>query len=73
MQACHDQSRADGVLVLAVNQLEDDANVRAHPQRFGQTLTILYDRDDREANPCSVYGLLVNLSTNADRGSCGNT
>jgi peroxiredoxin len=61
MQAAYDRLRGKGFVVLAVNELEDDAKVREHIQAYGHTFPVLMDRDNRVANLYGVYGLPVSV------------
>lgn len=61
MQACYDRLRDKGFVVLAVNELEDDAKVREHITEYGHTFPILMDRDNKVANQFGVYGLPVSV------------
>jgi peroxiredoxin len=61
MQACFDKLKDDGFVVLAVNELEDDAKVRAHIREYGHTFPVLMDRDNRVANMYGVFGLPVSV------------
>ena len=61
MQMTYDKLRGKGFIVLAVNELEDDAKVREHIQQYGHTFPVLIDRDNRVANQFGVYGLPVSV------------
>jgi peroxiredoxin len=61
MQVCYDKLREKGFVVLAINELEDDAKVRAHIKQYGHTFPILMDRDNQVANQFGVYGLPVSV------------
>jgi peroxiredoxin len=61
MQACYDKLQDKGFVVLAVNELEDDAKVREHTKQYGHTFPILMDRDNKVANQFGVYGLPVSV------------
>lgn len=61
MQAGYDTLRDKGLIVLAVNELEDDAKVREHIKRYGHTFPVLMDHDNRVANMYGVYGLPVSV------------
>ncbi|MEP6888624.1 MAG: redoxin domain-containing protein [Nitrospirales bacterium] len=61
MQAGYDQLRDKGLVVLAINELEDDAKVREHIKSFGHTFPVLMDHDNRVANMYGVYGLPVSV------------
>jgi peroxiredoxin len=59
MQATYDKLADKGFVVLAINELEDDAKVREHIRQFGHTFPVLMDRDNKVANQFGVYGLPV--------------
>ena len=61
MQACYDRLRDKGFVVLAVNELEDEAKVREHIRTYNHTFPVLLDRDNRVANQYGVYGLPVSV------------
>jgi peroxiredoxin len=61
MPATYDRLRDNGFVVLAVNELEDDATVREHIRQYGYTYPILMDRDNKVANQFGVYGLPVSV------------
>ncbi|BFU95336.1 MAG: Thiol-disulfide oxidoreductase [Nitrospira sp.] len=61
MQASYDKLRDKGFVVLAVNELEDDAKVREHIALYRHTFPVLMDRDNKVANQFGVYGLPVSL------------
>lgn len=61
MQACYDKLRNKGFMVLAVNELEDDAKVREHIAQHGHTFPVLMDRDNKVANQFGVFGLPVSV------------
>lgn len=61
MQACYDKLRDKGFVVLAVNELEDEAKVREHIKQFGHTFPVLMDRDNTVANQFGVFGLPVSV------------
>jgi len=61
MQATYDKLRDKGFVVLAVNELEDDAKVRAHIVQYGHTFPVLMDRDNKVANQFGVFGLPVSV------------
>ncbi len=48
-------------MVLAVNELEDEAKVRDHIRTYGHTFPVLLDRDNRVANQFGVFGLPVSV------------
>jgi peroxiredoxin len=61
MQAMYDRLRDKGFVVLAVNELEDDAKVREHIKQYGHTFPVLMDRDNKVANQFGVFGLPVSV------------
>jgi peroxiredoxin len=61
MQASFDKLRDKGFVVLAVNELEDDAKVRDHIRQYGHTFPVLMDRDNKVANQFGVFGLPVSV------------
>ena len=61
MQASFDKLRDKGFVVLAVNELEDDARVREHIKQYGHTFPVLMDRDNKVANQFGVFGLPVSV------------
>jgi peroxiredoxin len=61
MQACYDRLRDKGFVVLAVNELEDEAKVREHIKTHGHTFPVLMDRDNKVANLYGVFGLPVSV------------
>jgi len=61
MQRTYDRLREKGFVVLAVNELEDDAKVREHIKQYGHTFPVLMDRDNTVANQFGVYGLPVSV------------
>jgi len=61
MQASFDRLRDQGFVVLAINELEDDAKVREHIKTYGHTFTVLMDSDNQVANQFGVYGLPVSV------------
>ncbi len=61
MQAIYDRLRDKGFVVLAVNELEDEAKVREHIQQHGHTFPVLMDRDNKVANQFGVFGLPVSV------------
>ena len=61
MQTTYDKLRDKGFVVLAVNELEDDAKVREHITQHGHTFPVLMDRDNKVANQFGVFGLPVSV------------
>jgi len=61
MQTAYDKLRDKGFVVLAVNELEDDAKVAEHIKQYGHTFPVLMDRDNKVANQFGVFGLPVTV------------
>ena len=61
MQATYDKLRDKGLVVLAINELEDDVKVREHIKQYGHTFPVLMDRDNKVANQFGVFGLPVSV------------
>jgi peroxiredoxin len=61
MQVTYDKLRDKGFVVLAINELEDDAKVREHIKQHGHTFPVLMDRDNKVANQFGVFGLPVSV------------
>ncbi len=61
MQSSYDKLRDQGFVVLAINELEDEAKVRTHIREHGHTFPVLLDQDNRVANQYGVYGLPVSV------------
>jgi peroxiredoxin len=61
MQTAYDKLRDQGFVVLAVNELEDDARVREHIKQYGHTFPVLMDHDNTVANQFGVFGLPVSV------------
>ncbi|HLA62600.1 MAG TPA: TlpA disulfide reductase family protein [Nitrospiraceae bacterium] len=61
MQKIYDKLRDKGFVVLAVNELEDDAKVREYIKRYGYTFPVLMDRDNKVANQFGVFGLPLSV------------
>jgi len=61
MQAAYDKLRQQGLIVLAVNELEDTAKVRQHIEAYGHTFPVLMDRNNKVANMFGVFGLPVTV------------
>lgn len=61
MQEAYDRLSDKGLVVLAVNELEDIDQVRAHIQEYGHTFPVLLDQDNDVANLYGVYGLPVTV------------
>ena len=61
MQAIYDKLRDKGFVVLAVNELEDEAKVREHIATYKHTFPVLMDHDNKVANQFGVFGLPVSV------------
>jgi peroxiredoxin len=61
MQTVYDKLRDKGFVVLAVNELEDEAKVREHIATYKHTFPVLLDRDNKVANQFGVFGLPVSV------------
>ena len=61
MQKIYDKLRDKGFVVLAVNELEDEAKVREHIATYKHTFPVLLDRDNTVANQFGVFGLPVSV------------
>ena len=61
MQATYTKLHDKGFVVLAINELEDDATARKHIEHHGYTYPVLMDRDNTVANQFGVYGLPVSV------------
>ncbi|MEY4704943.1 MAG: Thiol-disulfide oxidoreductase [Nitrospirota bacterium] len=61
MQASLDKLQDKGFVVLAINELEDDAKVREHVKQNGHTFPVLMDRANKVANQFGVFGLPVSV------------
>ena len=61
MQVTYDKLADKGFVVLAINELEDEAKVREHITQYGHTFPVLMDRDNKVANQFGVYGLPVSF------------
>lgn len=61
MQATYERLREQGFIVLAVNELEDEAKVREHIRTYAHTFPVLLDKDNRVANMYGVFGLPVSV------------
>ncbi len=66
MEAAYMRLQNQDFVVLAVNELEDEAKVRQHIQEYGHTFPVLMDRDNRVANQYGVYGLPVSVFIDPD-------
>ena len=61
MQTTYDKLRDKGFVVLAINELEDEAKVREHIKQYNHTFPVLMDRDNKVANQFGVFGLPVSV------------
>lgn len=61
MQVAYDRLRDHGLVVLAVNELEDTRKVMDHIREHGHTFPVLLDQDNRVANQYGVFGLPVSV------------
>ena len=61
MQEAFELLKDQGLVVLAVNELEDLPKVKAHIQEHGHTFPVLLDPDNHVANLYGVYGLPVSV------------
>lgn len=61
MQTVYDQLHDKDFVVLAVNELEDEAKVREHIQQYKHTFPVLLDRENQVANQYGVFGLPVSV------------
>lgn len=66
MQAVYDELRDQGFVVLAVNELEDEARVREHIRTYKHTFPVLLDKDNLVANQFGVFGLPVSVFIDGD-------
>lgn len=57
MQASYDNLRGQGLVVLAVNELEDTEKVIEHVRKHGHTFPVVMDHDNHVANRYGVLGL----------------
>ncbi len=61
MQTTYDKLRDKGFVVLAINELEDEARVREHIAQYKHTFPVLMDRSNKVANQFGVFGLPVSV------------
>ncbi|RMH05365.1 MAG: TlpA family protein disulfide reductase [Nitrospirae bacterium] len=61
MQAAYERLKDRGLVVLAINELEDVEKVRAHIAEYGYTFPVLLDPNNTVANLFGVYGLPVTV------------
>ena len=57
MQASYDKLRDQGLVVLAINELEDTEKVIEHVRKHGHTFPVVMDHDNVVANRYGVVGL----------------
>ena len=57
MQASYDKLRGQGLVVMAVNELEDTEKVIEHVRKHGHTFPVVMDHDNHVANRYGVVGL----------------
>ena len=57
MQASYDKLRGQGLVVLAVNELEDTEKFIEHVRKHGHTFPVVMDHDNVVANRYGVVGL----------------
>lgn len=61
MQTAHETLAQDGLAVVAVNELEDEQQVREHIQEYRHTFEVLLDPSNHVANMYGVVGLPVTV------------
>lgn len=61
MQEAYDRLKDQGLVILAVNELEEVDQVQAHILEHGHTFPVLLDPDNDVANLYGVYGLPVTV------------
>lgn len=61
MQAMYDKLQEKDYIVLAINELEDEAKVREHIKQHGHTFPVLMDQDNKVSNQFGVFGLPVSV------------
>lgn len=61
MQQAYEKLHNKGLVVVAVNELEDVDKVRQHIEDHGHTFPVLLDTDNSVANKYGVYGLPVTV------------
>ncbi len=61
MQIAHDTLGKQGLVVMAVNELEEEYKVRSHIQEHQHTFEVLMDPDNHVANMYGVVGLPVTV------------
>jgi len=66
MQTIYSKLRDKGFVILAVNELEEDAKVLEHIKQYGYTYPALMDRDNKVANQFGVFGLPVSVFIDQD-------
>jgi peroxiredoxin len=66
MQTSYSKLRDKGFVILAVNELEEDAKVLEHIKQYGYTYPVLMDRNNKVANQFGVFGLPVSVFIDQD-------
>ncbi len=61
MQSAYERLKDKGLVVVAVNELEDEGRVREHINEYGHTFPVLLDRKNEVANLYGVFGLPVTV------------
>ena len=61
MQTAHDSLGKQGLVVIAINELEKEHDVRSHIQEHRHTFEVLMDPENRVANMYGVVGLPVTV------------
>ncbi|MFO0774718.1 MAG: redoxin domain-containing protein [Nitrospiraceae bacterium] len=61
MQAAYERLKDKGLVVVAVNELENETRVRQHIAEYGHTFPVLLDRNNSVANLYGVFGLPVTV------------
>ena len=61
MQAAHNNLADDGLAVVAINELEEEEQVRKHIQDYQHTFEVLLDPENHVANMYGVVGLPVTV------------
>lgn len=61
MQAAYERLKDKGLVVVAVNELENEARVRQHIEEYRHTFPVLLDRKNEVANLYGVFGLPVTV------------
>lgn len=61
MQAAYERLKDKGLVVVAVNELENEARVRQHIEEYKHTFPVLLDPKNEVANLYGVFGLPVTV------------